>query len=94
MRLIDVDDAIEILRKAEAEMHTINGFKAVDIEAVISFLQNQFVVDAVPVVHGRWKEGYLIHKYGCSCCGTRQDMISPYCPNCGAKMDEGVQGNV
>ena len=46
-------------------------------------------VDAAPVVHGRWKEGYLIYKYGCSCCGTRQDMISPYCPNCGAKMDGG-----
>ena len=44
-------------------------------------------VDAVEVVHGRWKEGNVIHKYGCSCCWARQDTISPYCPNCGAKMD-------
>ena len=50
MRLIDVDDAIERLRKAEAKMHAINGVKAVDIGTVISFMQNQFVVDAVPVV--------------------------------------------
>lgn len=47
-------------------------------------------VDAQPVMHGRWEAGYLIHKYGCSCCGARQDMISPYCPNCGAKMDQEV----
>jgi hypothetical protein len=50
MRLIDANDAIERLQKAEAKMHTINGVKAVGIGSVISFLQRQFVVDAVPVV--------------------------------------------
>lgn len=44
--------------------------------------------DVVERKRGRWLEGYLIHKYGCSCCGKRQDRISPYCPNCGADMRE------
>ena len=45
-------------------------------------------VDAVEVVHGRWQSGYV-----CSVC--EHDLSSwadayyetPYCPNCGAKMD-------
>lgn len=60
-------------------------------------------IDAVPVVHGRWKEHYFSHRvdtYGnpdigmeCSVCGFRwysaQDAKNffRYCPNCGAKMD-------
>ncbi len=43
---------------------------------------------------GRWQEGYLIHKYGCSSCGARQDMISPYCPNCGADMRGEESGQI
>ena len=53
-------------------------------------------VDAEPVKHGRW-----IHKYGdghieiatlggeCSECGFI-NTVTPYCPNCGAKMDEAI----
>ena len=79
-----------------------NEKRLIDLNSVIEQLENEWgyegiredlyklpTVDAAPVVHGRWKEGYLIHKYGCSCCGARQDRISPYCPNCGAKMDGG-----
>lgn len=50
-------------------------------------------VDAVPVVHGRWKEdtggyGFWI----CSHCGFvseafAADLLYRYCPQCGAKMD-------
>lgn len=50
-------------------------------------------VDAVPVVHGRWKEdpsgyGFWI----CSACGfvseaSAADMLYKFCPVCGAKMD-------
>ena len=79
MRLIDVDDAIERLRKAEAKMHAINGVKAVDIGTVISFMQNQLVVDAVPVVHGEWKV--------LECDGGEPGGYAPYidveCSNCG-----------
>ena len=54
-------------------------------------------VDAEPVRHGRW-----IYKYFdayCSNCGweNKADTVTrirndyPYCPHCGAKMDEGVR---
>ena len=56
-------------------------------------------VDAVEVVHGRWiekvdmVESYLADCtevfYECSVCETANIGESPYCPNCGAKMDGG-----
>ena len=54
-------------------------------------------VDAVEVVHGRWNEkvdmveSYLADCtevfYECSVCECANIGESPYCPNCGAKMD-------
>lgn len=56
-------------------------------------------VDAVEVVHGHWIEKPT-GRYGkwqswCSACGTHSGIggiesnrHKPYCPNCGAKMDE------
>ena len=56
-------------------------------------------VDAVEVVHGRWiekvdmVESYLADCtevfYECSVCECANIGESPYCPNCGAKMDGG-----
>ena len=53
-------------------------------------------VDAVEVVHGRWKEPYRQYVV-CSECGTgyvKYEFIerANYCPNCGAKMDGDVDG--
>lgn len=54
------------------------------------------IVDAVEVVHGRWKfvdiDGWWFNE--CSICGDmtpNKDGLPPdwnYCPNCGAKMTE------
>lgn len=43
-------------------------------------------IDAVPVVHGEWE---FVDDYTakCSACGDCVDDDSPFCPNCGAKMD-------
>jgi hypothetical protein len=58
--------------------------------------------DVAPVVHGEWvvnpKREY---DYICSVCGgdAHEDrwrnnaILTPYCPNCGAKMDGGGHGN-
>ena len=48
--------------------------------------------DVAPVRHGRWAEtvtdGFLF--VSCSACGFKTGRIDyNYCPNCGAKMDEG-----
>ncbi len=51
--------------------------------------------DVAPVVHGRWNvvEGRRLDNAICSNCGRRfQAYYEAYrfCPNCGAKMDGGV----
>ena len=49
--------------------------------------------DVVPVRHGHWNTGYF-HDRVCSCClhpdNDINDYAHSYCPNCGAKMDGGV----
>lgn len=57
-------------------------------------------VDAAPVVHGRWENNKNEYPE-CTNCGYMPaydpaiDDInySPYCPNCGAKMDGGEKAN-
>ena len=59
-------------------------------------------VDAKPVVHGRWipleYDGFadgnpVLDLWECSECQEEhsgdEDTLTPYCPNCGAKMDGG-----
>lgn len=61
------------------------------ISAVISYLSEQPVVDAVEVVHGRTGPSYMDEYFGewkdCLECGTDNIWPSNYCRNCGAKMD-------
>ena len=64
-----------------------------------AWLDEAPTVDAVEVVHGRWiekvdmVESYLADCtevfYECSVCECANIGESPYCPNCGAKMDGG-----
>lgn len=54
--------------------------------------------DVAPVRHGRWSldtahtEEIYAHPVKCSVCGRTEvlgyETLTPYCPNCGAKMDE------
>lgn len=69
--------------------------------------KNAPAVDAVPVVHGRWKQvleelgwvdcPHIVHRNTCSICGyvKRTELNKTvkwrYCPNCGAKMDGGEE---
>lgn len=48
--------------------------------------------DVAPVRHGRWGKVYrskvtVYDGYVSSCCDMWNERKSPYCPNCGAKMD-------
>ena len=57
-----------------------------DIEAISA-------VDAVEVVHGEWVwDGYIYDApWQCSECRKFNDIISNYCPNCGARMDKNIK---
>lgn len=47
--------------------------------------------DVAPVVHGRWVMlGKRATVFKCSACNKVDPYIYGYCPNCGAKMDGGV----
>lgn len=108
MRLIDADalfkyngrsisDAVKYGNKdAEQQEWSYSTMMMYEIAYEID---NAPTVDAVPVVHGRWiwnETGKPDWEqfYTCSNCGDIEYWESHYCPNCGAKMDLEVDGDV
>lgn len=90
-RLIDADDAVR--RSREASIY--------DLTDVPEFLAECPTIDAEPVRHGKWIQIWEnpndSNNVICSCsvCGQNnnwyKNILRPYCPNCGAKMDGGTQ---
>lgn len=75
--------------------HCILGvFGVSDIDWNHERHENCPLVNAVSVVHGKWIDetfkpwGLVHHPFKCNLCGDHAEFDSPYCPNCGAKMDE------
>ena len=59
-----------------------------DLETATLFVNNIPDADVAPVVHGRWdKNAEGDNIVYCDQCLMPQDMPTPYCPNCGARMD-------
>lgn len=96
MRLIDVD---------RAELYDAIGRNAFrNRQDIIDLINNQPIIDAVPVVHGRWIGIPLCGSNDCECseCGNWCNIhvnlcgeaIQKYCPYCGAKMDGGANNAV
>ncbi len=58
--LIDANEVIE-------ETESIINFRkqhhmpTIEYEALLGYLKNRPTVEAVPVVHGHWEDGYAIH---------------------------------
>lgn len=63
------------------------------LEQALAMLKEEPVADVAPVVHGVWvcvNKIDPISGYRCSKCRRRVGFdLTPYCPNCGAKMDGG-----
>ena len=49
-------------------------------------LENEPTINAEPVRHGKW---FDVGSLSCRCdqCGCKNNKETPYCPNCGAKME-------
>lgn len=65
------------------------GFGMKNIKELINAIP---AADVVEVVHGRWVTHYrsgtpAAEGYVSTCCDMWNKRKSPYCPNCGAKMD-------
>lgn len=81
MRPIDADKLLEY----EIVLNENMGLKMVASQ----FITAAPTLDVAPVVHGEWIADEYFY-YRCSNCGFEQDApeyVSPYCPQCGAKMD-------
>lgn len=100
MRLIDKDRLLSIL---EAKMDMACGEPKMYFAHVIGMVNLLPDVDAVPVVHGEWKEWWPpMHTimtgeemlYVCSACDAKYGSVEGYryCPYCGAMMDGGADG--
>ena len=73
-----------------------DGEEQIGVLKMRSLVRTFGAADVAPVVHGRWETeieydelwGDLDY-YKCSLCGNRElrDKQTPYCPNCGARMD-------
>lgn len=107
MRLIDVDEfkAVNGMKDdcADCDKELRGKSKACEFDRVYTkmdfcgWLDDAPTVDAVPVVHGRWKPWDLTFGrtiYACSVCGeatnvatTMGDVVYKFCPYCGARMD-------
>lgn len=99
-RLIDAAPLEELLdNKAKSWAGTWSGPA---YAAALEKVKAAPTVEAVEVVHGRWipieADGYadgspVWDLWECSECreehGGDEDTLTPYCPNCGAKMDGG-----
>lgn len=61
---------------------------------VIRQTMEELKQNAVPVKHGKWIDetfepwGLVHHPFKCNLCGEHAEFASPYCPNCGARMEE------
>lgn len=105
-RLIYLEDAIALLECdiADSKASLITAYhgdketirsEMNGVRAAISILKNHAkvcgTVDAVEVVHGRWRfcgSDRWNDAYECTVCGKMAMDNSNYCPNCGADMRE------
>ena len=98
MRLIDA----EAFLKTEIDRcgsDPVVGICTSDNEYLSDRLKKAPTIEAKPVVHGRWIGKPICGNDNCRCseCGSwynihvnlRGEVMQKYCPNCGAKMDEG-----
>ncbi len=64
-------------------------------EEAIIIVRRMPAADVAPVVHGAWGEWENGAGYYCTVCGkdalcdgVEQEVLSNYCPNCGARMND------
>ncbi len=105
VRPIDGNLLLECLRSLKNHFQEKNEvLQVLSIEFVLSIFETEGVlptIDYEPVRHGEWVarkeifdgEQEPADAIGCSQCGKSQRVFrrTPYCPNCGAKMDGGAR---
>ena len=87
---IDREAMLEQITRRESLMV---GDKMISIDALREFIMNRPVVDVEEVKYGEWIYDSSTDEPRCSECGEDaiDGIITPYCPHCGAKMEEDKQ---
>lgn len=93
MNLIDKDELYARKFKSTSKrMDLFVAYKSGWNDAVDAIIENAPTIETEPIRHGKWLfNGYQTK---CSVCDdvieleVGQKWNSPYCPNCGAKMEE------
>ena len=91
---IEFETTKQAIDRIRSVYHKARNFNAVSaIDNVFGEIKEIPAADVAPVVHGNWEYGEFDIPH-CSECGkeVKPNRISPYCPNCGAKMDEASDG--
>lgn len=102
MILIDVDSLSSAVDIYFADKARTKKSDALKLEAIR--LDMHGLIDAEIGVeffrmYGHWIDetfeswGLVHHPFKCNLCGEHAEFSSPYCPNCGAKMDGGGEKN-
>ena len=89
MRTIDAD-ALRDEVDSTLNWNTINEYNM--YSDVMDMIDDAPTIDVQPVKHGRWLvkfEGEIYEFSECSECGNTESCETPYCAQCGARMDGG-----
>lgn len=95
-------DRIPIIQRLSIDAHLKSFMELMQDDAIIEELKKAPVADVAPIIHAKWikntemrrADGH-IYDYCCSACGAfaqkgcynNYDKLTPYCAECGAKMD-------
>lgn len=63
------------------------GYKADGVEDALKLIIDAPIIKAEPIKHGRWLPHKITASSKCSECRRVFADETPYCPNCGARMD-------
>lgn len=90
-------DAVKIAEKYWLANGSALGRHTGLADCIASEILSLPAADVAPVVHGKWVTHYrsgtpVAKGYVSTCCDMWNNRKSDYCPNCGAKMDGGMEG--
>lgn len=98
-KYVDADALSESVNELIGRRGVGKGMKSACL-FTLTMLANAPVADVAPVRHGAWRKikippaGYDLHGYLCNLCGYVDEGVHtmtgkpfPYCPYCGAKME-------
>lgn len=60
-------------------------FNHIERYGITNVIESFPAADVAPVRRGEWEDGHSV--VFCSVCGEQSEWRTPYCPNCGAKME-------